>query len=321
MTQPDPVRLHTRLAARVLSILSVSMLSAATVSTASGQFDSKRDRGSNEPRVRVELIAEAPAVVPGAPTEIGLLFHIKPGWHTYAPAQNDTGTPAMVEWSIEGAEGAVVSPLRWPAGERYIQPGDILDHVYEQRVLALATINIPSDASVGGAVTIRGDLEWLVCSAEMCLSEADEVELELPIAAAVRADPSPAWRSARRDWEAQRGMPVTGATNDDVAVSWDGPTLIVSTPHAARLSFVPLEDGAEVQGLLGRGASDEGRLTLVFEDADERPRVRGWIRLEPLSEDGPRPWSSEVWALDIAFGHPPARVVGTPSVVPVAPGG
>ena len=308
-----------------LAFTAVLLALDAHAQPASG-FGSKRDASPSAPMVNVKLITSTPALIPGTTSEIGLLFTIREGWHTYAPSQNDTGTPARADWTLSGVEHSdriTVGELQWPAGKRYTQPGEILDHVYEHSVLAVAAISVPDEVPVGGVLTIRGDLEWLVCDADRCVPEFGEVAIELPIASAARGPGSPEWAAAYTNWERERGRVLTDGPRDDVTVRWDGTALMVSTQHQARLSFMPISGGVSARNLFETGTAESASLRIEFEESTARSRVLAWIRLEPLSPEAKaKPaWTSDVWLIDTRFGQPPPRILGEPSIPPTPRGG
>ena len=61
-----------------LAICCLSGLCAAPVGAAGGA-----ERPDNELKVKVELIADVSAIVPGRPFQVGLRQSIAPRWHTY----------------------------------------------------------------------------------------------------------------------------------------------------------------------------------------------------------------------------------------------
>lgn len=125
------------------------------------------------------LISEGKALVAGATNNIALTFDIDEGWHVYWPGQNDTGFAPTVELTLP--EGWVAGEIQWPAPHRYIAPGNILDHIYEDgEATFIIPITIPEDTNPG-PVRLTADLEWLVCR-EACIPGWETVTLETSVA-------------------------------------------------------------------------------------------------------------------------------------------
>ncbi|MEO1585229.1 MAG: protein-disulfide reductase DsbD domain-containing protein [Planctomycetota bacterium] len=272
-----------------------------------GMFDGQAD---------VRLVSELDALVPGTSGAIGVLFSIDAGWHVYQPSQNDTGVEPSVDWAVDGSAGLSFGGFVWPAGHRFVQPGEILDHGYEGSVLLMVPVSVPAETPVGGEVTIRGEVEWLACDANRCVPGLREVSLTLPVRAeASRGGEAGLFDSAR----ASLGRLLTGSRGEPVRVAWDGPVMEVSSAGGGRLTFVPGEGCAAVEGLLGSGVGD-GALSLRFSGAAGE-LVVGWVRVEGAGEaaggggggksDGAAGGgASGVWLVRTVIGEAPRHVVG-----------
>ncbi len=242
------------------------LLCVSSVTGAGGQS------GGPDPHSRVTLVSEADALVPGTTAMIGLWFEIDEGWHIYQASQNDTGLEPTVEWASDAP--LEFGGIEWPAGHRFTQPGEILDHGYEGSVLLMIPVEVPSDLDIGRVVEIRADLEWLACDAELCVPGFAELSLTLPVRASSEASgDSSRFEAARR----ALGVPVRDASDDGPAMAWEGSTLVVRAAGDGHLSFVPGPGGARVQGLFDSGVSETGELRLDFEEG-EAP-VIGWVRV------------------------------------------
>ena len=125
-------------------------------------------------------MAERDALTPGDTLILGVSFTIEKDWHLYGNAANDTGYPIHVTPKLP--PGYVALDLLWPAPKRHISPGDILDHVYEERVTLLLPVVVPADARIGDRVELKAHLDWLVCR-DLCLPESADVAVRLPVRA------------------------------------------------------------------------------------------------------------------------------------------
>src|SRR3954471_8284361 len=118
-------------------------------------------RGEAADRVRLSLVSERTALVPGETNWLGVQFDIQDGWHLYWNGQNDAGSPPEV--TIELPAGYTKGDLLWPAPKRHISDGPILDHIYEKRVVLLLPVKAPADATPGTPVTLKVSATWIVC--------------------------------------------------------------------------------------------------------------------------------------------------------------
>ena len=127
----------------------------------------------DNPSTRVELIAGAPDAT-GART-VGIVVTPKPGWHSYWSNPGEAGFAPKATWTLP--PGATAAPLRFPVPGTLLVSG-LMNYVYERPVTLVTTVTGPA-----GAIGV--DLNYLVCTAEMCVPES--AKLTLPAGAA--ADP------------------------------------------------------------------------------------------------------------------------------------
>lgn len=229
--------------------------------------------GWGETHSSVKLVSEHDALVPGETAMLGLLFEMEEGWHIYQPSQNDTGLEPMPEWSADA--GLRVGAIVWPAGHRFTQPGEILDHGYEGTVLLMVPVEVPESVAVGSELTVRANVEWLACDAAQCVPGQAEVSMTLPVRASADASEH---AGAFADVRGEMSEELRGEVGQPVSVSWDGSVMVVRSAREGVLSFVPDAGCARVRGLFASGASTTGELRLDFGDAEGE--VVGWVRLD-----------------------------------------
>lgn len=226
--------------------------------------------------VLARLVAERTALVPGRPAWLGLTFQMREGWHLYWNGLSDSGGPILSRLSLPPGY-AKDGPMLWPAPRRYLQPGDILDHIYERRVTLLIPVRVPADARPGSTAEFTADLEWLVCR-QVCLPGDARVSLTLPVAE--QAGPS---LDAHLFREARARIPVSPPPGK-LAMTRRSEALTLSVPGASGLAFYPMEGCARLVDLITDGEVEGDRLALRVRDAGARVVGVLEIRRDPSGE-------------------------------------
>jgi thiol:disulfide interchange protein DsbD len=234
---------------------------------------SKQDSGpSDENPVVVGVEVSPSAAVPGSSVTLVWRFAMADDWHLYWMGRNDSGYPPRIDMKLP--EGWVAGGLQWPAPERYVAPGDILDHVYFGELVLLQKVGAPSDAVTDQDLVIEADVQWLACR-DMCVPGRASVEVKIPVrsrAETIPADPAAA---------AADLLPVD-LPPGTLDTAWEGTTFHVSHGQARQLTFMPTEDCGQLVDLLSDGQGP--RLALRFKPkGDTVGPVRGLIIIE---EDG-----------------------------------
>jgi len=236
-------------------------------------------------QVRLGLLSETAAVVPGATLWLGLRFELIPHWHLYWRNPGDSGEAPRVDWQLP--DGWEAGDIRWPTPQR-IQLGPLVNYGYEDSVTLLVPIAVSANQEVGESVDIAADVSWLVCREE-CIPQDAGLQITLPVMQA-GSDPVPAnsFDAVRAQWP----VPAPGdagylsednsltlrvdatvwadaqieslwfAANDwgPIAPSrpqtWrlDGDTLSLTLPAGE----APLADGAVLDGILVVGEAGSG---------------------------------------------------------------
>jgi thiol:disulfide interchange protein len=127
--------------------------------------------------VKASLLADASAIVPGKPFNVGLLLRMAPGWHTYWKYSGDAGLPTEIKWNLP--PGWKVGEIQWPIPFKTIDPGDIQTYGYQDEVLLIQEITAP--AKIGSnPVKLSAQTDWLVCE-KICIPGGSTLTFELPI--------------------------------------------------------------------------------------------------------------------------------------------
>jgi thiol:disulfide interchange protein len=127
--------------------------------------------------VKVELLAEPSAIVPGEPFAVGVKLSMKEHWHTYWRNPGDSGEPTQVTWKLP--EGFVAGDLQWPVPS-LIRVGPVASFGYEGETILLARIAPPRDVRPGTTVNLAADVAFLVCE-KICIPGEASVSLSLPV--------------------------------------------------------------------------------------------------------------------------------------------
>jgi len=227
-------------------------------------------------RVATRVVAERATAAPGGAVRLAMVFDIDPGWHLYWRNPGDTGVPPTIDLTLP--EGVEAGAFRWPAPERYIHAGgELLDYIHEDRLTLVAPLHIDADIEPGTTLTIKADVEFLVCR-EACIPGWSAESVTLIVGEAEEA--VSAERAIFEAFDAAAPAPASAAKERGVTTAWTGRMLEIAAPNAVALTFYPDEPRiggpidpmtsciAEGDRLLieyGKTASDAGRVTGVLE--------------------------------------------------------
>ena len=136
--------------------------------------------------VRVSLISEQTALVPGTTTWLGLRLNHDPHWHTYWINPGDSGLPTKLTWTLPEDYGA--SDIAWPVPRR-IAVGGLTNFGYTGDIVLPVQIAVPETAQEGSTAHIAVEAKWLVCQEE-CIPGKASLALDLPVHAITASDPN-----------------------------------------------------------------------------------------------------------------------------------
>jgi thiol:disulfide interchange protein DsbD len=129
------------------------------------------------PHSEIGLVSEVASIQPGQAFTVAIRITLDPEWHTYWINAGDAGLPLAVRWDLP--DGFVAAALEWPVPQRIPVP-PFMSYGYEDELLVLARITPPATLARTQRVTLRGDVDWLVC-ANVCIPAQGEVTLTLPV--------------------------------------------------------------------------------------------------------------------------------------------
>jgi DsbC/DsbD-like thiol-disulfide interchange protein len=255
-----------------MSLSGMTRFVVALVALCAAAAPSEAEDAASE-RVKLSLVSEHRALVPGETNWLGVQFDIDQGWHLYWNGQNDAGAPPEV--TIKAPEGITVGDLLWPAPQRHVSEGPILDHIYEKRLVLLLPVKVGAAAKASATVNVSAT--WIVCKSA-CEVGSGEASITLPIASAGKPEKAPGAPAIERS-RARIPLPAP-ADGNVLTTAWKGSTLVISSPKGKKLAFYPMEDSAKPDNLVKGGATESGRLELRFEQPG---RVRGIVEIGPES--------------------------------------
>lgn len=234
----------------------------------------------DDAKVTTTYEIEGDAFVPGIPTHLAITYTITTDWHMYWPGLNDSGPGPIIKFDLP--EGWTIGKPLWPPPHRrYAQPGNILDHIYENAVTVLIPITapIPSHQPTSDTQSHQHDetashaiglsLEWLVCE-DVCIAESADHQIQIVLRE--KDKPAPTWTSAKQTrFDAllatiPKRIDHTSASSP-LRAEWDrnNPDILnITVPNARSITFYPYDDGAWPISTLREGHADTDRLAIRF---------------------------------------------------------
>lgn len=227
------------------------------------------------PLVSMSASVEPASAPPGG--TVTVLWRLRPAaqWHLYWNGRNDSGFAPRQK--LELPAGWAAGPLQWPTPTRHVEPGEILDHIYEGELVLLQDVQLPADAPAGRTLELRAGWEWLACR-DRCVPGRDSLAVAIEVVAGPQAAPSPRLAEAR----ARLPLPLPAGL---LRITWEGAALRVERASAAttgdpgRLTFMPAEDCGELADLQRDGAGPALALRLLPQEGRVGP-VRGLVVVE-----------------------------------------
>jgi thiol:disulfide interchange protein len=124
---------------------------------------------------RLELIAESQSIAPGQSLSLAIGMKPNKDWHTYYKNYGDTGLETTAIWTLPA--GFRASALDYPTPVR-IPTADIMNFGYKGASTLLVKLQAPAKIS-SDVLPVSVQLNYLVCSAEICVPETATLALQL----------------------------------------------------------------------------------------------------------------------------------------------
>lgn len=136
--------------------------------------------------VKVRMIADRDALVPGGKIRLGIVYDLEPHWHIYYKEPGEAGMPTSIEWNLPA--GFKAGELIWQKPARFSDAG-IVTYGYQGRMVLAADVNIPDKSlKPGEKVEIRALTKWLSCK-DICIPGQAEASITLPVSASAGDSP------------------------------------------------------------------------------------------------------------------------------------
>lgn len=178
------------LALWLLALLLIASSALSTSATAGIQLKTSASNSTalvQTPRVRAELVAQAPeGIAAGQSFWLGLKLAHEPDWHTYWKNAGDSGLPTELQWQLPS--GLNAGSIDWPTPHA-LRVGPLVNYGYENTVLLPIPVKVASDfkAPASGMVEVHLSASWLICRVE-CIPESGEFTLQIPVVGSTAAN-------------------------------------------------------------------------------------------------------------------------------------
>lgn len=176
-----------------LWLLALLLIASSALSTSATAGIQLRTSASNStalvqtPRVRAELVAQAPeGIAAGQSFWLGLKLAHEPDWHTYWKNAGDSGLPTELQWQLPS--GLSAGSIDWPTPHA-LRVGPLVNYGYENTVLLPIPVKVANDfkAPASGMVEVHLSASWLICRVE-CIPESGEFTLQIPVVGSTAAN-------------------------------------------------------------------------------------------------------------------------------------
>jgi DsbC/DsbD-like thiol-disulfide interchange protein len=166
--------------------------------------------------LKIALVPESTAIVPGATFRVGLLLQPEPGWHTYWKQPGIVGVPTQIDWQLPA--GFTAGELEYPGPEPVLM-FHIKAQGYRREVLLQTQITAPGGLLPGTAIALRGRATWMCCG-NTCHPGSQILELKLPVAPTAAPDPrwAPVFERERQAYSRESDAWQTEAVEEGMKV-------------------------------------------------------------------------------------------------------
>ncbi len=122
---------------------------------------------------QLRLVSAVTAVGDSGSVQLGLEFHLKPGWKIYWRSPGDAGYPPSIDW--KGSDNLAEAVMSWPAPHRFSVSG--LETMGYKDEVVLPIVARLNDAT--RPLSLRAAVDYLVCQVT-CVPQRADLVLDLP---------------------------------------------------------------------------------------------------------------------------------------------
>ena len=215
-----------------------------TTLSAFGQFDlpgfGEEEAESGNSLVKMSVVLDGSAIVPGKPAMVGIRYTISPKWHIYWRNPGESGSQTEVKLVLPA--GFKAGGIQWPKPEVFKSDYDTTIG-YADETMLFVPVEVPLKID-GETVRIEVQSEWLVCKGMCLFGQASKV-LEVPVA---QPGETVSFRREKKGspfarFKAQVPRPLASmpGTSASIAASPEGPVLKIEGParRGAKIGFIP----------------------------------------------------------------------------------
>jgi thiol:disulfide interchange protein len=196
------------------------------------------------PHILTALVPESDTPAAGTRTTLAISMTPQPGWHGYWKTPGDAGLPTRIIWTLPN--GVKAGDPAYPVPGTLMIAG-LMNHVYEKPYALLVPLDVPAGLVKGTSLPIAAKLDYLVCTAAICVPETAEVSTTLTVGDGA-ADPAGA---AKFDgWRRALPRPLGGQGTFAVA----GGNFRLALPLPASVALAAPHLFAETEGALAYAA-------------------------------------------------------------------
>ena len=123
-----------------------------------------------------ELVPESGTPAPGKAVTMGLRIVPKAGWHIYWSNPGESGYAPAIAWTMP--PGFNAGTIRHPTPSVLVA-GGLVSYVHEGETVLLQDIALPAKAVAGTPVTLKADVDLLICNEGTCVP--DPVTLDVTV--------------------------------------------------------------------------------------------------------------------------------------------
>ena len=232
-----------------------------------------------ENAIASSLVPEVRRAVPGGTVTLAIRMRPKPGWHGYWKNPGDAGAGMRIAWDLPA--GAQAGDIQYPVPSTLLIAG-LMNHVYETEYSLLVDLKLPSEARPGTRLPIRGRMDYLACTDEICVPETATVATEIVTADQAGRPTDPASFTAAR---ARLPRPLAGEAS--FQLDKGRLRLVMPAPEMRAypdIHFFPITEGVIRYAAVQTMASADGRLFVEMDAADKAAApdlIEGVLKIGP----------------------------------------